>query len=409
MNDIDIDIPKQFGLALQHMHQVSQALHGKNDSEEHSNTMSVFLPDGGCPFKSYYDSEAKETIPFVAAMEGFSFNTIMADMAASPEHKASAVESKVEEATERELRDSLSTALKTGTAASHKAAENVHFVKEFLQQKVRLDLYKQMIVDLYFTYRTLERQLDIHGPTHFPSLYQPDKLARTASLELDLAHFYGPNWKQLVEITPAIQDYVDRIDHVANTDPILLLSHAYTRYLGDLSGGRVLQRIAKKALNLSSDKGLLFYNFDNIPSAKQFKQYYRCQLDQLVLSDDKIQKLVHEANVAFILNMRMFEQLDVMSGEVPGATVRPLHDALFFNAEEENKKVKNKGCPFATMAKEGQQALNKKCPMQKLSDKTKGKTCPWPFVFMHDPKQGMKHYQTWIVIGLFFSFLYKCL
>ena len=32
-------------------------------------------------------------------------------------------------------------------------------------------------------------------------------------------------------------------------------------------------------------------------------------------------------------------------------------------------------------------------------EEAKGR-CPWPFVFFHDPKTGMKDYQTWIVIGL---------
>ena len=26
--------------------------------------------------------------------------------------------------------------------------------------------------------------------------------------------------------------------------------------------------------------------------------------------------------------------------------------------------------------------------------------CPWPFVFFHDPKTGMKDWQTWCVMGL---------
>lgn len=26
--------------------------------------------------------------------------------------------------------------------------------------------------------------------------------------------------------------------------------------------------------------------------------------------------------------------------------------------------------------------------------------CPWPFVFFHDPKTGMKDWQTWCVVGL---------
>jgi len=376
-DDNKMDIPKQFRLALEHMHEVSQTLNKDN-------TDNGFTLDGGCPFKSYYKSEAneEESVPFIAALEGFSLNAIMAAMATTnnnedDNHDDQVMTTKTETTDpSQERRDSLSKALKTGTAASHKAAENVHFVRNFIKMKVRLDLYKQMVVGLYFTYKALEHQLDVHGPTHFPSLYVPDKLSRTESLKLDLLYFYGSNWEnEMPKPSLAIQDYIDRINHIAQTDPILLLSHAYTRYLGDLSGGRVLARIAKKALALP-EESLNFYNFENIQNAKEFKNYYRYQLDQLILRQDKIACMVQEANVAFVLNMRMFEELDVMSADVPNAKVRPLHEALSFRAHDDNHDGKNKECPFAAMAREAKNNNNSKmevsssqhrqCPMKQL-------------------------------------------
>jgi len=44
----------------------------------------------------------------------------------------------------------LSKELKSENSQTHKAAENVHFV--------RRDLYEQMIIGLYFIYRTLEEE-----------------------------------------------------------------------------------------------------------------------------------------------------------------------------------------------------------------------------------------------------------
>jgi heme oxygenase len=70
----------------------------------------------------------------------------------------------------------------------------------------------------------------------------------------------------------ATSDYIQRLEFIAQKEPLLLLSHAYTRYLGDLSGGKILARVAKRALNLQKDdSGLRFYQFDEIPSAKLFK------------------------------------------------------------------------------------------------------------------------------------------
>ena len=30
----------------------------------------------------------------------------------------------------------------------------------------------------------------------------------------------------------------------------------------------------------------------------------------------------------------------------------------------------------------------------------KGERCPWPFIFFHDPKTGMRDWQSWAVLGL---------
>ena len=36
-----------------------------------------------------------------------------------------------------------------------------------------------------------------------------------------------------------------------------------------------------------------------------------------------------------------------------------------------------------------------------------GARCPWPFIFFHDPGQGMKDWQTWAVIGMAAAFIYN--
>jgi len=146
------------------------------------------------------------------------------------------------------LKRSLSKELKSGTAESHKAAENVHFVKNFIQKKIRRDLYQKLIINYYFVYQNLEEELNKHGPQHFSKLHLPNQLARTSSLEKDVNYFmgYDKEWKSIMKPTAAVQNYIHRIRHVAQIDPLLLLAHSYTRYLGDLSGGRQMASIAKK-------------------------------------------------------------------------------------------------------------------------------------------------------------------
>lgn len=276
----DDDAGAQFRMLFEHMHVVSKTLHPNSveSTSEARNKMHdiklIEIPFGGngaCPFKAYYHAidggkeNNQELIDsFRNIMEDFSLAAIMAKMASPPPTNTMPnAEIKLQEnekdassasATATKERLTLSTALKKGTQSSHKAAENVHFVRNFIKGKINRNLYATLICNLYFIYHELELLLDEYAPAHFPKLHKPRELRRTESLERDVWYFYDKEWKTTVKPLPATVDYIQRLHSVAQNDPLLLLSHAYTRYLGDLSGGRVLQRVAKKALQLQEKK-----------------------------------------------------------------------------------------------------------------------------------------------------------
>ena len=306
----------------------------------------------------------------------------------------------------------LSTAFKAGTTVAHQAAEDVHFVRNFIQGKIDRNLYSDLVVSLFHVYKALEEELDQHAPTSFGSCHFPNELNRTETLREDLDFWRGP--RDGTDMSPATRDYVDRIHQVAATEPLLLLSHAYTRYLGDLSGGKVLKRVAKRAMGLDGD-GLAFYDFANIQSAKLFKDRYRECLDGLELTPAQVSALVSEANVAFILNMRVFEELDVKAN-VPNARVRDLSDAFAIasKAREEQNKTNSNGdeaekqeCPFLQNKKQSSPSNDKQQHSQSIVSTTDDKRCPWPFIFAHDPATGMRDVQTWIVLGLLLMWIWS--
>lgn len=436
------DVSTQFRLVLEHMHVVSKSLRDIDtgsentqkgrDSSETTNDFTQTLFSGECPFKTYYHSKEENNQKifnsFGDAMEDFSFVATIAQLASKFHGDGDGQflenESPKEESSQPQpKRMLLSTALKKGTKSSHRAAENVHFVKNFIKGKIQRELYATLIANLYFIYYALEELLDKHAPSTFPTLHKPHQLRRTETLERDAQYFYGTDWKSKIKPLPATADYINRLHSVAQNDPLLLLSHAYTRYLGDLSGGRVLQRVARKALKLEKKtcedgktlSGLDFYDFLNIKNPKAFKNEYRLALDDLNNLDEKhVSKLVGEANVAFVLNMRVFEELDVLSG-VENASVRPLDEALaFFNVATESKNDPHKSmnaadsdkCPFLVQKAKEKTGKSSGLTSSKIAGENEKKRCPWPFVFAHDPMQGMRDYQTWIVIALFFSWVH---
>ena len=129
-------------------------------------------------------------------------------------------------------------------------------------------------------------------------------------MEKDLEYYYGTGWKQYVEPSAITQMYVERIHDIGKHQPELLIAHSYTRYLGDLSGGQILKNIAKNAMQLSDDQGTEFYVFREISNEKIFKSAYRDALNLIPLTDNQINLIISEANVAFNLNMKMFQELN---------------------------------------------------------------------------------------------------
>ena len=88
-------------------------------------------------------------------------------------------------------------------------------------------------------------------------LFRPE-LFRQAALAADLDFLHGDtDWRQR-PLSTAGAAYVRRLEHIAEHDPSLLIGHVYTRYLGDLSGGPILGRMAALALGLSGRQGLAF-------------------------------------------------------------------------------------------------------------------------------------------------------
>lgn len=236
----------------------------------------------------------------------------------------------------------LAQRLREDTKHSHTAAENTAYMKCFLKGIVEREPFRKLLANLYLVYSALETELKRHrdhpaiGPIVFP------ELDRTANLEKDLAFYYGENWRDQIVPLPAGEVYVKRIQEVSNTDPILLIAHAYTRYMGDLSGGQALKHIVRSALKLPADQGTGLHEFEQLPTPeakRAFKEKYRDALNSLPLSEAEIQRIVDEANYAFHLNRDVVHELEdevkaaigehvfdlLTRQEIPGATERPPH------------------------------------------------------------------------------------
>jgi len=220
------------------------------------------------------------------------------------------------------MSSNLAVKLRSGTQQSHTSVENVGFMKCFLKGIVDQNCFAKFLGNLYYVYSELEAALESNRKNLLIStLYFPE-LNRKAALEKDLKFYYGQDWRSQVTPTLAAQTYIARIRELSVTEPVLLLGHAYTRYMGDLSGGQMLQKVAQSALNLSGYEGTSFYNFEQIPDHKAFKDKYRQALNALPIDDATAEKIVTEANNAFQLNMHMVQDLE-------GSLIQAIGQSMF--------------------------------------------------------------------------------
>ena len=203
---------------------------------------------------------------------------------------------------------SLAIALKEGTKESHSAAENTKFVASFLRGVVEYEEYRKLLTNFYYVYDTMEQRI---RETEDPMVLavRSEDLERKEGIERDLEHYYGADWKEKQIPSEACNKYCARINEIAEERPHLLVAHHYTRYIGDLSGGKILKEITARVLNPPEGKGLDFYEFPSIPNAKMFKQNYRAVLDNLGTTTAQEKELIEEANYAFQLNMFMFDEI----------------------------------------------------------------------------------------------------
>jgi heme oxygenase (biliverdin-producing, ferredoxin) len=227
------------------------------------------------------------------------------------------------------MSSNLAVKLRSGTQKAHTSAENVGFMKCFLKGVVDRQNFAKFLSNLYFVYSELEAAITSHvnNPV-IAAVYFPE-LNRRASLEKDMVFYYGSEWRSLITPSSSTQAYINHIRELSARDPVLLIGHTYTRYMGDLSGGQMLQKIAQSTLKLSGYEGTSFYNFEQIPDKQAFKNTYRQAMDSLSIDDATGDRIVVEANSAFQFNMQMAKDLE-------GSLIKAIGQVVFNSLTQTN-------------------------------------------------------------------------
>ncbi|MFC4783211.1 biliverdin-producing heme oxygenase [Nocardioides sp. MAHUQ-72] len=204
----------------------------------------------------------------------------------------------------------LSIAMREGSRADHERAEAAGFVADLMAGRMDPERYAAYLRRLQVVYTALERAVGAHRAHPAVSAVHDASLCRSDALERDLAHWSAacPGPASPRTTSPAAAAYRVRIE-LAGERPHLLVAHHYTRYLGDLSGGRMLAQALRRSHPGLADGGLAFYDFADIAKPVAYKRAYRAQLDALPVDPAERVEVVEEVRHAFDLNRRLLDEL----------------------------------------------------------------------------------------------------
>ena len=202
--------------------------------------------------------------------------------------------------------------IRQATWGDHEGAEHATYMDDLLAGKLTLAQYAVLKEQLWFVYleieKDAERFADDPAAQPFASKEWMDKLRRLPALERDL-DFMSPGWRGTITPTPETAEYIARLKEKASDWAAGWIAHHYTRYMGDLSGGQMIARLAWKLYDISPEEGAEFYHFADVESPKGFRDAYREALDALPYGDEEKAAMVEEVREAYRLNTLMLTHL----------------------------------------------------------------------------------------------------
>jgi heme oxygenase len=197
---------------------------------------------------------------------------------------------------------SVVTALYLRTRNLHLEAERSGIIRELLRGNASRNGYILLLRNLLPAYQAMEQGLARHRKTPGIGALAHYRLDRAPAIEADLVALCGEAWQHDIPLLPAGVHYARRITEAAQGNGARLIAHAYTRYLGDLSGGLILQRLLVRSLELRPAE-LSFYDFPKYSDLAALKAAYRDALDRAGALAGEQEAVVEEGALAFTLNI----------------------------------------------------------------------------------------------------------
>jgi heme oxygenase (biliverdin-producing, ferredoxin) len=191
--------------------------------------------------------------------------------------------------------------LRLATRSLHAEAERSGAMASLVQGRLPHAGYQRLLAELHRLYGALEAALDANAARPWLAGVWAGPLRRTAAL----AHDLGP--AAAAPACDAATAYVQRLQQLGGEGDPALLAHVYTRYLGDLHGGQILQALVRRRYPGQTTS---FYDFGGAEAVATLRHGLRDALAAVPLAPPEADRVVAEACWSFEQHRRLFEALD---------------------------------------------------------------------------------------------------
>lgn len=99
----------------------------------------------------------------------------------------------------------------------------------------------------------------------------------------------------------------------AAVSPQRLLAHHYTRYLGDMAGGRVIASRLRREYDIDQS-ALTYYDFGGLEDVHSYRRQYRSRLDEVPWTAAEQAEFIGECSLAYRANSQLFGELATATG-----------------------------------------------------------------------------------------------
>lgn len=199
--------------------------------------------------------------------------------------------------------------IRAATWGDHRNAESSSAMDRLMAGTLPRADYAEMVAQLWFVYRDLEAAAAAMADHPDAGGFVDPALTRLPALESDLDVVAGDRWRESIRPTAATSTYTDAIRANCFDWAGGFIAHHYTRYMGDLSGGQYIAKVAAKNYDLTPEAGIAFYRFDGIGDLDAYKQAYRARLDGLGWDATERQRVIDEIHAAYQYNSALLSAL----------------------------------------------------------------------------------------------------